>query len=276
MNSTSLLGEISFGSVLIALVVLFVLLGVAAPEKGRKEGAFWGICCLLFVGTILFTVVYFPYKWIFKGDRKAVAEESAPPKTSPTGDNVPGNKPPPVDEPGSNPAAVVPVPRDNGNNAPRDDAQDAEEDQLARLDGLREQAETAGLSNTKNINVFAAIGHAYLWKAGEFKSSTTRDVALVRAHAVYIKAGASCEQLGNLDTAYGLYAQAGVVVTIATKSARLSSSPRQYFSKYAALAEQRQIGILNSPTLVTLAKDLKKIEAAYAEKAYLFFLNQTE
>ena len=109
MNSTSLLAEISFGSALIALVVLFVLIGVATPKEGGKESGFYGICILLFICTLLFTVVYFPYKWIFKGDRKAVAEESAPPKTSPTGDNVPGNKPPPVSEPKSNPPATKSV-----------------------------------------------------------------------------------------------------------------------------------------------------------------------
>lgn len=82
MNSASLLAEISFGSALIALVVVFVLIAVSSPKKGEKPGGFNEICLLLFMGALLFTVVYFPYKWIFKGDRKTTAattDQSLPP-----------------------------------------------------------------------------------------------------------------------------------------------------------------------------------------------------
>ena len=108
MNSTSLLAEISIGNALIALVVLFVLIGVAAPKKGEEESAFFGFCLLLFICTLLFTVVYFPYKWIFKRDRTTVVEKTAPPKTSPTDGNVPDNTPA-VSEPKRNPPATKSV-----------------------------------------------------------------------------------------------------------------------------------------------------------------------
>lgn len=194
MNSTSLLAEISIGNALIALVVLFVLIGVAAPKKGEKDGAFFGFCLLLFICTLLFTVVYFPYKWIFKRDRTTVVEKTAPPKTSPTDGNVPDNTPA-VSEPKRNPPATKSVVIGEGGlpigEPERQPPPPAPAETTSKLDQEIAEFEALGrpsLSLSFNtIDAYSKKTDQYVKAAGKFTTADATGLALYMASTRYME-----------------------------------------------------------------------------------------